>query len=164
MIKLKLSTKLKLDKHSKTVIDPALLFQHLLVVANASPIDTNKVFSYELCSYPPAIFESHSMLRKADKPKIVDSSVKHVMLTDPEITNVRKNGSVKYILDGGSLLYRLSWEKNSSYIDIANAYALFVKSKYGEAIVIFDGYILGPKDNTHLRRCTKGESRNEVAR
>ena len=61
-----------------------LLFQRLLVVTNASPIETNEVFLYELCRYPPAIFESPSMLRKADRPKIVDSIVNHVMLTDPE--------------------------------------------------------------------------------
>ena len=62
-----MSSKTKIDKKNEIEIDPALLFQRLLV-ANASTISPNDVFSYELCSYPPAIFESPIMLRKADKP------------------------------------------------------------------------------------------------
>ena len=53
------------------------------------------------------------------------------------------------------------WNKNSSYLDIANADVEFVEADYVEPIVVFDGYMSGPstKDNTHLRRSTKGVSR-----
>ena len=159
-----MSSKTKIDKKNEIEIDPALLFQRLLVVANASTISPNDVFSYELCSYPPAIFESSIMLRKGDKPKIVESIVNHVSstLTNTECKDVT-NTAVKYVLDRGSLLHRKigEWNKNSSYLDIANAYVEFVKADYGEAIIVFDGYMSGPstKDNTHLRRSTKGVSR-----
>ena len=59
-----MSSKTKIGRNNKIDIDPALLFQRLLVVANASTVSPNDVFSYELCSYPPAIFETPILLRK----------------------------------------------------------------------------------------------------
>ena len=67
-----MSSKTKIEKNNEIEIDPALLFQRLLVVANASTGSPNDVFCYELCSYPPVIFETPAMLRKSDKSKIVE--------------------------------------------------------------------------------------------
>ena len=57
----------------------------------------------------------------------------------------------QYVLDGGSLLHRISWAKDKTYCETAKS------SRYGRAIVIFDGYGSGPstKDMTHLRRSEK---------
>ena len=49
-----------------------------------------------------------------------------------------------YVLDGGSLLYRLPWKKGDTYNAIAESYADFTVRHYGQATVVFDGYQDGP--------------------
>ena len=52
--------------------------------------------------------------------------------------------SIKYVLDGGSLLHRLTWHKEETFQDICQKYVDYVISKYGtEAITVFDGYPIG---------------------
>ena len=136
-----LSPKTKIGKNNEIGIDPALLFHRLLVVANASTVSPNDVFSYELCSYPPAIFETPILLRKADKSKIVESIRNHIKQQEKQ-NNLENEGGgycdMNYVLDGGSLLHRVCWEKDCSYQDIANAYVRLVTSYYGPAILVFD--------------------------
>ena len=48
-----------------------------------------------------------------------------------------------YVLDGGSLLHRLPWNKGDSYGSIAESYAEFTVRNYGLATVVFDGYGAG---------------------
>ena len=50
----------------KVNIDPQLLFQRL-VVAGTQGINLLDAFQYELCSYPPALFETKHVLLKANK-------------------------------------------------------------------------------------------------
>ena len=59
-----------------------------------------------------------------------------------------------YVLDRGSLLQRLPWNKGDLYGAIAESYAEFTVRNYGLATVVFDGYGAGAsiKDNTHQRR------------
>ena len=180
-----MSVKAKIGKKNEIEIDPALLFQRLLVVANASPIASSDVFAHELCSYPPALMESPTMLRKADKPQIVEAVFKLSVLDshDQEIDEMEETSGSddqeaykakktnedddvrgephSFVLDGGSLLYRIKWKKDTSYQEIADSYASFVSRNYKNATVIFDGYLSGPstKDNTHIRRTAKGESK-----
>ncbi len=58
----KKSGKVKID--GVTVqIDPQLLFQRLTIAAKA--VDKiEDIFKYELCSYPPALFDSSLLLRE----------------------------------------------------------------------------------------------------
>ena len=59
------------DKVSGATIDHALLFQRLLVIAtNSNDIDIPEILSYELCSFPPSLFEDKQMLLKSDKPPL----------------------------------------------------------------------------------------------
>ena len=48
-------------------IDPQLLFQRLVIAAKAND-NLEYVFKYELCSYPPALFDSAQLLRESHKP------------------------------------------------------------------------------------------------
>ena len=73
-----MTTKVKIGKDSDIEIDPGLLFQRLLVLSHATTISNSEVFKYELCGYPPAIFESPHLLRKADKPQLVEPIVRYV--------------------------------------------------------------------------------------
>ena len=137
--------------NSDSSIDPCLLFQRLLVVANTSYFDVNELSKYEPSAYPTSICENTAMLREAGKPllaKIIRGFV---------VENIQPFGhstTHHLVLDGGSLMYRVPWRRNSTYLEIADAYANFVTNKYGNATVIFDGYngLPSTKDITHIRR------------
>ena len=51
-------------------IDPALLFQRLLLVSQSGDISIDAAMKYELCPYPPSLFEARDIMRKADKPQL----------------------------------------------------------------------------------------------
>ena len=135
-------------------IDPALLFQRFLVVSRSENLSLEKVLSYELILFPPALFETRNILRKADKPQLAQAIQEHV---SNQLSNIVVNATPttdQYILDGGSLLHRVPWTKAESYGTIASCYADFTVRHYGPATVVFDGYSEGAsiKDNTHQRR------------
>lgn len=48
-------------------VDPQLLFQRLTVFALDKHEDPKSAFEYELCSYPPALFDSSAIPRQANK-------------------------------------------------------------------------------------------------
>ena len=85
----------------------------------------------------------------------------HVNEVNPTNTVLLESTNHQYVLDGGSLLHRINWKKGALYSEIADSYVNFVKSNYGEALIVFDGYLFGPstKDHTHLRRNSKGVSK-----
>ena len=61
----------------------------------------------------------------------------------------------QYVFDGVDFLHKIPWVKGSTYLEISKSYRNYVLSKYGEAIVVFDGYDLAStKDLTH-NRCSK---------
>ena len=62
--------------------------------------------------------------------------------------------SVKYVIDGGSLLQRLPWTYGETFGGICKNYVEHVKRKYCSASVVFDGYLNGSstKDCAHQKR------------
>jgi hypothetical protein len=138
-------------------MDPALLFQRLYVVACSSEMNLEDLLQYELCSFPPSIFESVTLLRKADKPQLAKAIQEYAteMLSETSVTSVETD--TQYVLDGGSLIHRIPWSKGVTYDVIAGSYASFVIKRYGLATIVFDGYESGLsiKDMTHIRRVTK---------
>ena len=62
----------------------------------------------------------------------------------------------QFVLDGGSLLHRIIWNRGSTFESILNAYTNYVNCKYGKPVVVFDGYQGSTiKDMTH-KRLSKG--------
>ena len=90
-------------------IDPQLLFQILVTVGIKSG-NLAEVFQYELCSYPPALFENKDTLRLASKASLGEALWK---LMPPDIP--MSSGDIQYILDGGALLHRIPWNNGSTY-------------------------------------------------
>ena len=84
-------------------IDPQLLFQRLTIVARVTD-NLKDVFKYELCSYPPALFDSTQLLREPQKPVLANAI--WALLT-PDTTGI--TGEVRYVLHGGALLHRIPW-------------------------------------------------------
>ena len=128
--------------------DPQLLYQRLVVVAKAI-VDIESVFKYVLCSYPPALFDNHLLLRESQKP-VLANTIWALMNTSsiPEI-----QGRVQYVLHGGVFLHRIPWIHGSTYKNVCTLYTDCVRTKYGNAIVIFDGYEgISTKYMTHQRR------------
>ncbi len=67
-------------------------------------------------------------------------------------------GEVQYVLDCGALLQHIPWSQGATYKEICSHYSWYVSKKYGEALVVFDGYEgRSTKDITHKRR-TKGKA------
>lgn len=130
-------------------VAPELLFQRYIAAAESME-NREEIFKYELCTHPPALFDSMGMMRKANKPALADAMWSQ---HSPEDTSVSHD--VQYVLDGGSLLQRIPWPRGTTYSAIANLYADYVQKKYGTpSVIVFDGYEGGPstKDSTHQRR------------
>ena len=71
--------------------------------------------------------------------------------------DVTLSNNVQYVLDGGALLHRIPWARGTSFANILGSYSNYVKSHYGRAVVVFDGYEeSSTKDMTHMRR-SKGK-------
>ena len=68
------------------------------------------------------------------------------------ISPTRKSDVI--VVDGGSLLRKITWNKGMCFGDILDAYKRYVTEKHGKAVVIFDGYPdePTPKDHEHDRR------------
>ena len=132
-------------------IDPQLLFQRLTIAAKATD-NLEDVFKYELCSYPPALFDSSLLLREPQKPVLAKAIWALLTPGTPQTT-----GEIQYVLDGGALIQRIPWARGATYREICSVYTEYVLKKYGEAVVVFDGYDgKSTKDMTHQRR-TKGQ-------
>ena len=79
-------------------VDPQLLFQRLTVVATGGQYENPQAFfKFEMCSYPPVLFDSSRLPRQANKPALADA-----------IWTITKNsqtggptGNVHFVLDGG---------------------------------------------------------------
>ena len=98
----------------------------------------------------------NGLMRKPEK-----STLKRSVLPDKDAITVDPS-NVKYVLDGGALLYRVSWNKGMKFKTIAEAYLSYVKRHYGCAKIVFDGYN-DPnfiKGNEHIGRSSKGSSRD----
>ena len=65
-------------------IDPQLLFQRLTLAAKAAG-SIEDVFKYELCSYPPALYDSSLMLRQSQKSVLANAMWNTLSLDAPKI-------------------------------------------------------------------------------
>ncbi len=72
-------------------------------------------------------------MRKAVKAQLAKS------LTDSVDCSEHRR-QILNVLDGGALLHRVKWGKKMSYQQIAQQYVSYVRGKYGQRCVVFDGY------------------------
>ena len=62
------ASKVKIKDGTST--DPALLFQRFIYFTKTGDISMFDVIGYELCPYPPALFESTILMLEADEPAL----------------------------------------------------------------------------------------------
>ncbi len=89
-------------------------------------------------------------MRKAVKAQLAKS------LTDSVDCSEHRR-QILNVLDGGALLHRVKWGIKMSYQQIEQQYVSYVRGKYEQSCVVFDGYEQGPsiKDHEHQRRAKK---------
>ena len=68
-----------------------------------------------------------------------------------ESSQARPSGELHYVVNGGALLQHVPWSKGQTYDAILNTYSEYVVNKYGEAVVVFDGYMDHPQKMLHTR-------------
>ena len=143
-----LSTSVIKINNDKINIDSQLLFQRLITMGTRSD-QLQKIFTFELCSYPPALCECKNVMRPANTPALADAIWS--LMPDEIIEPI---GQSQYVLDGGSLLHRILWQRGTTYSDICEQYTNYLTRKYGKAIIVFDGYEndMSTKDGAHQRR------------
>ena len=137
----------KVDK-KKVHINPTLLFTRVVAIVQREE-DMTPYFDYELTTVPTSLFKDNTM-RKPAKAQLAKA------LTD-SLQPSERNMQAVHVLDGGALLHRVRWAKNAIYKDVAKQYVRYVRAKYGQSCIVFDGYQQGPsiKDHEHQRRIGK---------
>ena len=112
----------------------------------------NRLFKLKMCNYPPALFDSSLLLRKANKPVLADA----IWTRTKNEQATQLTGNFHYVLDGGALLHPISWSRGLTYHEIISFYVQHVTQRYGQATVVFDGYEEGPslKNCANQRRST----------
>ena len=123
-------------------IDPQLLFQRL-ITAGIRHGSLGEVFKYKLCSFPPSLFEDKCTHRTPNTASLADALWQKMPPDLPE-----PSGDVQYVLDGGALRHRITWECGSTYDEICRHYVCYVEKHYKRPIVVFDGYLHGPSYST----------------
>ena len=137
-------------------INPQLLFQRLVALHNKIE-DPATLFTYELCTYPTALFDCSQLLRQAVKVELANALWQMIQHEKNVSLSAFMELCMKYVLDGGALLHRVPWVRGQTYEGVMMCYVEYVK-KYCKPIVVFDGYRSGPstKDAAHQRRAANG--------
>ena len=91
-------------------IGPQLFFQRL-VTAGMRNEQLSEIFQYELSSYPSALFDMKYVMKAANKPALVDA----IWALIKQDTPGPSEDDCVYVIDGGSLLHRIPWEKGHTY-------------------------------------------------
>ena len=135
-------------------IDSNLLFQRF-VMTGLNAGDLNNIMKYELCTYPPALFEKSFVLRTTNKSTLVNALTNHnnVKMQSAAL-HATPPADVKHVIDGGALLQRVGWKKGETYAFLMHQYKKYLTSRYPHSsVIIFDGYNNpSTKDNIHQRR------------
>jgi hypothetical protein len=89
-------------------------------------------FEFELAPYTFSIIEETGM-RKTKKSAFYD-------LFSPTIEKVNLQDAV-YVVDGGYLLHRVTWQSKDKFSSILQKYVDYVNSYYKrDATIVYDGY------------------------
>ena len=93
-------------------INPLVLFGRMTTLAQRQKDIVKAQFHYELTPEPLSLFKD-SLMGKPTK------STLRTHLTRKKVTLKFLS---KHVIDGGTLLYKVQWLRNSSYRDLANQY------------------------------------------
>ena len=124
--KLSLSAKSRLSRsterkprliHSSSSMDSSLLHQ--------TSDELESAFKYELCSYPPALFDSSLLLSEAHKPALADD-IWVLLGPDVQADVPNKGVDMYWTGGGGALIQRIPWSRGSTCRCIVKQYTEYV--------------------------------------
>jgi hypothetical protein len=95
-------------------MDPKLLFQRLTTGKPTGQLE--ELFKHELCSYPPALWQSRLIVRAAQTPALIDTM--SVLISDDDVGSEDQS---QYALDGDSLSHRTHGSVASSTMTSAGS-------------------------------------------
>ena len=101
-------------------------------------IYSSELFEYELCRYPPALFDGYGLPREANKPQIADA----VWEVTKSVQTKIPSDKTHFMNDGGALLQRIPWQCGITYDHTCSCkiYVQYVELHYGkQATIIFNG-------------------------
>ena len=112
-------------------VDPRLLFQQLLLLGT-------DVLKYELCVYPPALFEAAgTMMLQSDKPSQANAIQEWIHPSSIQIPQY-----VSYIYVGGALINKkIPWKTGQTCESLCLKYTEYVK-KIGPTKLLFVWWLL----------------------
>lgn len=140
---------------SRVVINPLLLFQ-LMCISRETVGDIKQYLAYELAPFPLALFAEDGM-RKGTKSSLFNA---FTPIEQPSNDDHRSH----FVIDGGFLIHKVVWGRNSSFDNILDKCVRYVQKHYDlSASIVFDGYsenpdITGTKSWERLRRTKKHQS------
>lgn len=160
-----MSTKLiTMNSGKKKLINPQQMFMRLIAMASLlkdgsrdEDITTKVMLGYELCTYPPSLFEYDDAMLKAPKPKLVDGIKKISGYKPDKLGKNEYRIKGKVVIDGGGLIHHIKWETKTKFSDIYRNYVSFVNKNFAfehTTTVLFDSYPDVPttKDAIHAIR------------
>lgn len=119
-----------------------------IICSNKTPEEIKHCFKFELSPYPLSLFKDEN-LRKGTKSQLLQELDKiHIPENTPQTDTV-------YVIDGGFLLHKVSWQRPATYNEIFLQYVNYVIHNYNRnCVIVFDGYdqeALSTKES--LQRC-----------
>ena len=98
-------------------IDPQVLFQCLIAIKDHHDY-SSELFEYELCGYPPVLFDRYELPREANKPQIADA----VWEVTKSVQTKVPSDKTHFVINGGVLLQRIPWQRGVTYDHICKTY------------------------------------------
>ena len=121
---------------------------HFCCSSNSLLLGTD-VLKYELCVYPPGLFEAAGSMLQSNKPSQANAIQGWLHTSSIQIPQYVSN-----IYVGGALIPNKNpWKTGQTCESLYGKYTEYVKKQDQPQFFLFDGYSGGPstKDNSHLR-------------
>ena len=109
----------KIDKE-QVHVNPIILFTRLTAIAEWED-DVKKYFSFEMTPYPPSLLKD-GLMRRADK-----AALRRALMGDDEAVGKDQIDENSYVVNGGALLHRGRWFKDSTFNALAQLYVFYIR-------------------------------------
>lgn len=131
----------------KVYIEKTVLFNRLIIMAERDE-GIEEIFSFELTPVPTSLFTMDRMMRKPQKHEFGRMLKETTTKLDLDMN------SKMHVVDGGWLLHQVKWTSGATIKTIVDTYVRYVRAKFKDSTVVFDGYGEEPsmKDHEHMRR------------
>ena len=108
-----------------------------------------------------SLFDINGFMRASIKSNLAKFLIPDVAKLNSDDGDIMlKRGDKNIVIDGGALLHKVGWSKNTLFSTIIENYVSHIRNTVGNAVekshvhVVFDGYLLSTtKDHCHLKRC-----------